>query len=118
MDQEQFTGIFNSALKNQAAYSYAFFENTLGGSESVKRRSHLVFFVNLYIQVNDHITKTTVKYLDLCSTDYLNFEVEDADSWSDWTWDLVSIPYPLKLASGAWPKDENDIQSTTLKNLN
>lgn len=36
-----------------------------------------MFYVNLYVQRDGHITKTTVKFLDVCCTDYVNFEIDE-----------------------------------------
>lgn len=77
--EEQFGYQFGQALKNVQAYSYAFY----GANNTTKDSSHLVFWLNFYIERDGQIHRSQVKFIDVCGSEQIDFS---ADS------DLIDSP--------------------------
>ena len=63
------------AVKNVESYAYAFYGGS--GQELVRSRSHLIFWVNCYLTVGDHIQKLSVKFIDIAPTDDLKIRTNN-----------------------------------------
>jgi len=75
-EESDFLPAVTSAMKNIESYAYAFHGTTKGGIERFKSMSHLVFWVNLYVQVGGSIFKTSIKFVDLCGTESLDLTTQ------------------------------------------